>query len=62
MIRVMGFSDLGNLILVMNTVGCRILECLDASLRFSCSGVTVFMILSLEEFSLLLTFGWTGAT
>ena len=60
MMRVVRFSGLSGVILVMTRVGCRLVYRLDERLRFPLSAMTILMILSLDESSLLLIFEWTG--
>ena len=53
---------LSSVILVMTGVGCRLIYCLDESLRFPTDGMSIPRIISLGESSLLLIFGWTRTT
>ena len=62
MMEIVRCPSLSSVILVMTGVGCRLIYCLDESLRFSLIGMTLLRIISLGESFLLLIFGWTGTT
>lgn len=53
---------LSSVVLVMTRVGCRLIYCLDESLRFPAVGMSIPRIISLGESFLLLMFGWTRTT
>ena len=62
MMEIVRCPSLSSVILVMTGVGCRLIYCLDESLRFSLIGMTLLRIISLGESFLLLIFEWTGTT